>query len=133
MSFNLWRVELMLALLVVGDRHVDTTGPEVKTIMTKDLAGVAGKEAVMLTVEYAPGESEPVHRHNAQAFVYVLEGSVMMQVKGHAPVMLKAGDTFYEGSEDVHLVGRNTSRTARARFVVLLVKQKGPALGVPAQ
>jgi quercetin dioxygenase-like cupin family protein len=130
---NLWRSELLFALLCVADRQMDAKGPEVKTLMTKDLAGAAGKEALMLTVEYAPGETEPVHRHNAQAFVYVLAGSVVMQVKGQPPVTLRAGDTFYEGRDDVHLVGRNASQTNRARFVVFLVKPKGAALAVPAQ
>ena len=133
MSFNLWRVEFMIALLVVANPQVDAKGPEVKTAMTKDLSGPGGKEALVLTVEYGPGESEPVHRHNAQAFVYVLEGSVVMQVKGQSPVTLKPGDTFYEGNDDVHLIGRNASQTARARFVVFLVKQKGAALAVPPQ
>jgi len=81
----------------------------------------------MLTVEYPPGAAEPVHRHNAQAFVYVLEGSVVMQVKGRSPVTLKVGDTFYEGNEDVHLVGRNASGTRPARFVVFLVEGEGRA------
>ena len=80
----------------------------------------------------ASGASEPVHRHNAQAFVSVLEGSVVMQVKGQPPVTLKAGDTFYEGRDDVHLVGRNASGTKRARFVVFLVKEKGAPVATPA-
>jgi len=87
----------------------------------------------MLTVEYPPGATEQAHRHNGQAFVYVLEGSVVMQVKGQAPVTLNPGDTFYEGKDDVHMVGRNASQSARARFVVFLLKQKGAALAVPAQ
>jgi len=124
-AINLWRPELLFALLYVASPHLNANGPEVKTLVTKDLAGAAGQEALLLTVEYAPGVSEPVHRHNAQAFVYVLEGSVVMQVKGQPPVTLEAGDTFYEGKDDVHLVGRNPSQTKRARFVVFLVKQKG--------
>src|SRR5262245_19377806 len=106
-------------------------GPEVKPLVTKDLAGAPGQEVLVLTVEYPPGVSEPVHRHNAQAFVYVLEGSVVMQVKGQPPVTLKAGETFYEGRDDVHLVGRNASQTNRARFVVFLVKGKGAPVALP--
>jgi quercetin dioxygenase-like cupin family protein len=130
---NLWRPELLFALLCVADPHLDAKEPAVKTLVTKDLAGPAGQEALVLTVEYAPGVSEPVHRHNAQAFVYVLEGSVVMQVKGQPSVTLNAGDTFYEGKRDVHVVGRNASQTNRARFVVFLVKQKGAPLAVSAE
>ncbi len=108
-------------------------GAKVTPLMTKDLAGVEGKETLMLAVEYPPGADEPVHRHNAQAFVYVLEGSLVMQVKGQRPDTLKAGDTYYEGNEDVHLVGRNASQTDPARFVVVLVKEKGAPAVLPAQ
>lgn len=131
--FNPWRAELLLGLLCLIGRPVEAQEPEIKPLMTKDLAGAPGKEALMLTVEYAPGVSETVHRHNAQAFVLVLEGSVVMQVKGQPPVTLKPGDTFYEGTDDVHLVGRNASQTQRARFAVFLVKTKGAPVVLPAQ
>lgn len=130
---KLLRAALLLTLVCILARPVAAQGPEVKTLVTKDLTGAAGQEAIVLMVEYGPGDSEPVHRHNAQAFVYVLEGSVVMQVKGQPPVTLKAGDTFYEGRDDVHLVGRNASRTNRARFVVFLVKEKGAPVAMPAQ
>ncbi len=130
---NAWRPELLFSLLCLVGRPVEVQEPHIKTLMTKDLAGAPGKEALMLTVEYPPGADEPVHRHNAQAFVYVLEGAVVMQVKGQAPVTLEAGDTFYEGNEDVHLVGRNASQTRPARFVVFLVKEKGAPPVLPAQ
>jgi quercetin dioxygenase-like cupin family protein len=99
--------------------------------MSKDLSGSPGKEAVMITVEYPPGGADPVHRHNAQAFVYVLEGSVVMQLKGGKEVTLTAGQSFYEGPEDVHVVGRNASTDRPAKFVVLLVKDKGAPILVP--
>jgi quercetin dioxygenase-like cupin family protein len=123
-----------VALLGIVGRPMEAQGPgpDVKTLVTKDLAGAAGQEALVLIVEYGPGVSEPVHRHNAQAFVYVLEGSVVMQVKGQPPVTLTAGETFYEGKADVHVVGRNASQTNRARFVVFLVKEKGAAVALPA-
>ncbi len=121
------------ALLLVGalSRPLAAQRSKVDVLMTKDLAGASGKETVMLMVEYPPGATEPVHRHNAQAFVYVLEGSLVMQVKGEREVTLKPGDTFYEGLDDVHLVGRNASKTDRARFVVFLVKTKGAPVVVP--
>jgi quercetin dioxygenase-like cupin family protein len=127
-----WRAALLFTLLAVAGRPLEAQGPEVKPLMTKDLAGAAGQEALMLMVEYGPGVSEPVHRHNAQAFVYVLEGSVVMQVKGQPPVTLTAGATVDEGKADVPRVGRNASPTARARFVVVLVKEKGAAVAMPA-
>jgi len=88
---------------------------------------------VMLTVEYAPGGADPVHRHNANAFVYVLEGSVVMQVKGGEPVTLLPGQTFFEGPDDVHVVGRNASSTKPAKFLVFLLKDVGSPAVVPAQ
>ena len=103
--------------------------PTVKSLMSKDLKDFAGKEGVMITVEHAPGGSSAVHRHNAHAFVYVLEGSVVMQLKGGKEVTLKPGQTFYEAPDDIHLVDRNASKTNPAKFVVFLIKDKGaPAL-----
>jgi quercetin dioxygenase-like cupin family protein len=87
----------------------------------------------MLTVEYPPGGADPIHRHNASAFVYVLEGSVVMQVKGGKEVTLTPGETFYEGPDDVHIVGRNASSTKPAKFVVFLVKDKGTPALVPVK
>ena len=86
----------------------------------------------MITVEYPPGGSDPVHRHYADAFVYVLEGSVVMQVQGGKEVTLAPGQTFYEGPGDIHVVGRNASQTKPAKFVVFFVKDKGAPLLVPA-
>ena len=106
---------------------------KVAPLMSKDLKDYPGKEGLMLMVEYPPGGSDPVHRHNADAFVYVLEGSVVMQVKGGKEVTLKAGDTFYEGPNDIHVVGRNASKTQPARFVVVLLKKKGAEALVPVK
>ena len=108
-------------------------GAETKPLMSKDLAGIVGKEAVMLTVEYAPGESSNPHRHNANTFVYVLEGSIVMQVKGGKEVTLGPGETFYESPDDVHSVGRNASTTKPAKFLVFFVKDKGAAASVPVK
>jgi quercetin dioxygenase-like cupin family protein len=105
----------------------------VQSLLSKDLAGVPGKEVTMITVEYKPGESNPVHRHNAQVFVYVLEGSIEMQIKGGEPVTLTTGQTFYEGPDDVHVVSRNASKTAPAKFVVVLVKDKGAPITTPVK
>lgn len=103
----------------------------VTPLMTKALPDVPGKEALMLMVEYPPGSKDPVHRHNADALVYVLEGSVVMQVKGGEQVTLTPGQTFYEGPDDVHVVGRNASTSKPARFLVVLVKKKGAPALVP--
>lgn len=105
--------------------------PKVTPMMSKDLNDFPGKEGMMITVEYPPGGADPVHRHNANAFVYVLEGAVVMQLKGGKEVTLKPGDTFYEGPNDVHVVGRNASKTQPAKFVVVLLKNKGAPALVP--
>ena len=122
---------VLLALIVtVGAWAADDA--KVKPLMTKDLAGIAGKEAVMLTVEYAPGGASRSHRHNAFTFVYVLAGSVVMQVKGGPEVTLGPGQTFYESPEDVHTVSRNASKTQPAKMLVFFVKNKDAPPTVPA-
>ena len=103
----------------------------VQPLLSKDLAGDPAREVSMITVEYAPGGLTPVHTHHAQAMVFVLEGSIVMQVKGEAPVTLGPGQTFYESPDDVHLVSKNASRTKPARFVVFLVKDKGAPILTP--
>ncbi|MGK8209502.1 cupin domain-containing protein [Burkholderia cenocepacia] len=103
----------------------------VAPLMTKPLDEYPGKEAEMISVEYPPGAVDPVHRHYAHAFVYVVEGSIVMQVKGGQPVTLKPGQTFYEAPGDVHTVGRNASLTRPAKFIVLLLKDKGAPVLVP--
>ena len=107
--------------------------PVVTPIMQKDLADVPGREMVMLTVEYPPGAVEHIHRHDAYAFVYVTEGSIVEGVRGDKEVTLKPGQTFYEGPNDVHTVGRNASATKPAKFVVVLVKKKGVPAVLPAE
>jgi quercetin dioxygenase-like cupin family protein len=106
---------------------------KVTQLMSKDLTNLRGKEGLMITVDYPPGSSDPIHRHNAHAFVYVLEGSIVMQVRGGKEVTLTPGQTFYEGPDDVHVIGRNASKTKPAKFVVFLVKDKGAPVVVPAQ
>jgi quercetin dioxygenase-like cupin family protein len=98
-----------------------------------DLAGDPARELSMIAIEYPPGSVDPVHTHHAQALVYILEGSIMMQVRGGKPVTLTPGQTFYEGPDDVHVVGRNASQTAPARFLVFLVKDKGAPLLTPVK
>ena len=105
----------------------------VTPLLSKDLSHAEGKELSMITVEYAPGGSDPVHTHHAQALVYVLEGSAVMQVRGGQPVTLTPGQTFYEGPDDVHVVGRNASQTASARVLVFLVKDKGAPVLTPVK
>jgi quercetin dioxygenase-like cupin family protein len=107
--------------------------PDVVTVMAKELPDIAGKEVVMITVEFPPGGSDPVHRHNADGFIYVLEGSVVMQVKGGKEVTLTPGQSFYEGPEDVHVVGRNASNTKPAKLLAVLVKDRGAPILVPVK
>ena len=106
---------------------------KVTPLMSKDLPEFPGKEGLMISVVYPPGASDPIHRHNAHAFVYVLEGSVVMQVKGGKKITLTPGQTFYEGPNDVHVIGRNASNTKPAKFVVFLVKDKGAPVLIPVK
>ena len=108
-------------------------GSKATPLMTKDLTGITGKEGMMLTVEFAPGAASVEHRHNAHTFVYVLEGSMIMQVKGGKEVRLGPGETFYESPEDIHTVSRNASATKPAKILVFFVKDKGSATTVPVK
>lgn len=127
------RKAISLLLLCLMTSTVAAQQPVVVTLMTKALTDIPDKEGVMITVEYPPGGADPVHSHNAQALVYVLEGSVVMQVKGGKEVTLTPGQTFYEGRDDVHIVGRNASVTMPAKMLVFLVKDKGASILVPIE
>jgi quercetin dioxygenase-like cupin family protein len=106
---------------------------KVTSLMSKDLKDFPGKEGLLITVEYPPGATDPIHRHNAHAFVYVLEGSIVMQLKGGKEVTLTPGQTFYEGPDDVHIVGRSADKTKPAKFIVFLIKDKGAPVLVPVK
>jgi quercetin dioxygenase-like cupin family protein len=124
-------VALILLCLVTGTAMAQE--PKVTPLMSKDLPESPGREALMITVEHAPGGSSAIHRHNAHAFVYVLEGSVVMQVKGGQEVTLTPGQSFYEGPDDVHVIDRNASSTQPAKFLVVLIKDKGAPAVVPVK
>jgi quercetin dioxygenase-like cupin family protein len=124
-------VALVLLGLMTGTAMAQQ--PKVTSLMSKDLTENPGKEVLVITVEHAPGGSSAVHRHNAHAFVYVLEGSVVMQLKGGQQVTLTPGQTFYEGPDDVHVVDRNASTTQPAKFLAFLIKDKGAPALVPVK
>ena len=129
-------VALVLLCLMTGPamaQQAKAPQAKVTSLMSKDLPESPGKEALMIMVEYPPGSSDPVHRHNAHALVYVLDGSIVMQVKGGKQVTLNPGQTFYEGPDDVHVVGRNASSTKPAKFIVVLIKDKSAPVVVPAE
>ena len=124
---------IMVVLLCLIASPLMAQEAKVTSLMSKDLLDCPGKEGQMITVEYAPGWSDPIHRHNAYAFVYVLEGSVVMQLQGGKEITLTPGQTFYEGPNDVHVIGRDASSTKPAKFLVFLVKNKGAPVLVPAK
>ena len=121
---------LVLAFLMSGTLVAQEA--KVTELLSKDLTNLPGKEGLMLIVDYPPGSVDPIHRHNTHGFIYVLEGSIVMQVRGGKEVTLTPGQTFYEGPDDVHVVGRNASQTKPAKFVVFFVKDKGAPVLVPA-
>jgi uncharacterized protein YbjT (DUF2867 family)/quercetin dioxygenase-like cupin family protein len=106
---------------------------KVTELFSKELTDLPGKEGLMLMIEYPPGSTDPIHRHNAHGFIYVLDGSIVMQVKGGKEVTLTPGQTFYEGPEDVHVIGRNASQTKPAKFVVFFLKNKGAPVLEPVK
>jgi quercetin dioxygenase-like cupin family protein len=121
------------ASALIAGRAAAAPEPSVTTVMSKELGNIPGKEALMLMVTYPPGGADPVHRHDAHGFIYVLEGSIVMGVKGGKEVTLNPGQSFYEGPDDIHTVGRNASNTRPAKFLVLLIKERGvpPFLPIP--
>jgi quercetin dioxygenase-like cupin family protein len=128
--------KVLIALCLAAATAAGTAAAQeakVTPLMTHELAGTDGKEGTIVMVEYAPGGSDPPHRHNAYAFVYVLEGAVVMQVTGGKEVTLGPGQTFYESPEDVHTVSRNASTTKPAKLLAFHVKQKGAPITVPAK
>ena len=127
------RTIISLLLLFLMTSAVAAQEAQVVPLMSKDLTDCPGKEVSMITVEYPPGWSDPVHRHNAYGLIYVLEGSVIMQVKGGKEVTLTPGQTFYEGPDEIHVVGRNASTTMPAKLLVVLVKDKGAPILVPVK
>jgi quercetin dioxygenase-like cupin family protein len=124
-------IKFVVCLLFLAPNLLMAQDAKVTEVLSKDLNNIPGKEGLMITVEYPPGASDPIHRHNAHGFIYVLEGSIVMQVKGGQEVTLTPGQSFYEGPDDVHVVGRNASQTEPARFVVFLVKDKGAPVLIP--
>ena len=127
-----WVLLVGILISVFAAQHLSAAPePIVTAIMTKELAGIPGKEATMLSVVFPPGGVDPVHRHKAYAFVYVLEGSIVMGLKGGKEVTLQPGQTFYEGPDDLHTVGRNASSTKSAKFLALLIKDKGVPAVLP--
>jgi quercetin dioxygenase-like cupin family protein len=126
-------ITLMLVLFGLMTGTSLAQAADVTPLMSKDLPEIPGREVLMITVEKAPGGADPIHRHNAHGFIYVLEGSIVMQVEGGKEVTLTPGQTFYEGPNDVHAVGRNASNTKPVKFLVFLVKDKGAPVLVPVK
>jgi quercetin dioxygenase-like cupin family protein len=126
MKRSIFVIALLIStnLIFAQDRKVDM-------LMQKSFDDLPGREGVMLTVEYPPGDSSPKHRHNAHTFVYVLEGSIIMQVEGGEQVTLKPGGTFYETPDDIHIVSMNASKTEPAKALVFFVKREGAPITVP--
>jgi quercetin dioxygenase-like cupin family protein len=127
------KTTLSLLLLFLMTNTATAQQPDVVSLMSKDLTDFPGKEVLMFTVEYPPGGADPVHRHDAHGFIYVLEGAVVMQVRGGQEVTLGPGQSFYEGPDDIHVVGRNASNTRPAKFLVMLIKKKGAPVLVPVK
>jgi quercetin dioxygenase-like cupin family protein len=123
----------IMMLICVAFMAFTARAQNVPPLLTKDIPEFSGKVVEMITVEYAPGAVDPIHRHNAQVFVYVLEGNVIMQVRGGAQQELGPGQTFYEGPNDVHTVGRNASKTRPAKFLVFFIKDKNAPILTPVQ
>ena len=125
--------KLILAVACLMSGSLVAQEAKVTEVFSKDLTNLPGKEGLMIIVDYPPGSTDPIHRHNAHGFIYVLEGSIVMQVRGGKETTVTAGETFYEGPDDIHVVGRNASKTEPAKFVVFFVKDKNAPVFVAAK
>jgi quercetin dioxygenase-like cupin family protein len=132
-SFFIFSLFSVFIVTTANAHDNSNEGPEVIPVMIKDLSDIPGKEALMITVNYKPGEVEIPHRHDAHCFLYVLDGEVIMGLKGGKEVKVKAGQTFYEGPNDIHIIGRNASKTKPAKFLVLLIKNRGVDAVLPVK
>ena len=132
-AFRVSLAVFLAGILCIASSPMSAQEPTVTPLVTKPLTDIPGKEVLMLTVEYPPGVADAAHRHNADAFVYVLEGSVVEQVKGGKAVTLTAGQMFYEGPDDIHIVGRNASHTRPAKILAIVVKDKGTPVLIPVK
>lgn len=121
----------LLGLSLPGFAAPAASATTVTPLIAKALANAEGRELTMLEVRYAPGAVDPVHRHDAQVMVYVLEGEIVMQVEGGPETRLRAGQTFYESPTDIHVVGRNASSTQPARFLAVFVKNRDAPVLTP--
>ena len=130
---NLFLKLFLMCTLFLVCSPLSAQEAKVTSLMSKPVADNPNKELLMIAVEYPPGASDPVHRHNAQALVYVVEGSVIMGVNGEKPVTLVPGQTFYEGPNDIHTIGRNASKTLPAKFLVFLLKDKDAPVFIPVK
>jgi quercetin dioxygenase-like cupin family protein len=126
-------VPLLLSIFVSALLSPAAHAAQVTELQSRRLSGIPGKEGTMILVEYEPGDGDPIHRHDASVFVYVLEGTIIMQVQGSERVTLRQGDTYFEGQNDVHLVSKNASSTETARFVAVLVKNVGAPILTPVE
>ena len=133
MKYRIAARKALMGILFIFTIPSVAQNPKVTPLLTKELTGMSGKEGVMLTVEYPPGGSSSKHRHNAHTFVYVLEGSIVMEVEGGKAVTLGPGQTFYESPDDVHTVSKNASDSQPAKFLVFFVKDKGAPASVPVK
>jgi quercetin dioxygenase-like cupin family protein len=126
-------VKLALTTCAIGSICSAAQAAKVTELQSRPIAGVPGKEGTMILVEYAPGDVDPIHRHDASVFLYVLEGTIIMQVKGGERVTLHLGQTYFEGPDDVHIVGRNASLTEPAKFIAVMVKNQGAPILMPVK
>ena len=134
LAFLIANILMPTSTLIAQKAVTPPTAQETITpLITKDLAVLPGEQVLMYTVDFPPGFSSPVHRHNAQVSVYVLEGSVVMQVRGQKELTLGPGQSFYEDPSDIHIVSRNASSTKPAKFLVFLINKKGAPLVIPAK
>lgn len=122
---------LLMSGVATAAQAPKASEPLVTPLLTQALKDYPGKEVLMITVEYPPGGADPVHRHDAHGFIYVLEGSIVMGIEGGKETTLLPGQTFYEGPEDLHTVGRNASNSRPAKFLVFLLKDQGAPAVLP--
>ena len=133
MNKDLFSKLLKVLLISFTLLPISALSAEVAMLFKQELVDMAGKAGQVLTVEFAPGEVSAPHRHNAHTFVYVLQGSVVMQVQGGEAKTLTAGQTFYENPDDIHTVANNASATEPAKILVFFIKDSDAPASIPVK
>jgi quercetin dioxygenase-like cupin family protein len=122
-----------LALMVSASAFAHDPSEKVTVLQDEMLKNAPGKKALMIEVDYQPGQSSIAHKHDGTAMAYVLSGAIVSQVKGEPAKTYKAGEFWYEPAGSEHLVSKNASATQPAKLLVFMVLAPDEKVLIPLE